>query len=88
MHRDDWRCRDLAVCTHLAAPCMDQVTGRCQRGLCCFIFTHIHSLFLSFPLLDLRLGWFRLLVMQMLELHLRVARGFGRMVFAIISFLS
>jgi len=59
---------DLAVCTHLTAPCTAQVTGCCQRSLCCFVFTDIQSLFLSFPLLDLRLGWFRLLVQQMLEL--------------------
>lgn len=55
---------DLTVCTDVTAPHTAQVT--LPGGLCCFIFTHIHSLLLSFPLLDLRLGWFRLL-RQMLE---------------------
>lgn len=55
---------DLTVCTDLTAPHTAQVT--LSGGLCCFIFTDIHSLFLSFPLLDLRLGWFRLL-RKMLE---------------------
>lgn len=63
MHKD----KPALQGTHLTAPCTAKVTSRCQGGLCCFIFPHIHSLFLSFPLLDLRLQWFRILVKQMLE---------------------
>lgn len=74
---------DLTVCTDLTAPHTAQVT--LSGGLCCFIFTDIYSLFLSFPLLDLRLGWFRLL-RQVLEPCFKGCQRFDGMIFAVTFF--
>lgn len=67
MHKDDQRHRGLGSVYILNGSTHSPSDRPLSGGLCCFIFTHIHSLFLSFPLLDLRLGSFSLLVRQMLE---------------------
>lgn len=66
MAKDDQRCRGLGSVYTLNSSTHRPSDWPLSGGVCCFIFTH--SLFLSFPLLDLRLVWFRLLVRQILEL--------------------
>lgn len=65
MHKDDELCRELGSVYTLNSSTHSPSDWLLSGGLCCSIFSHIHSLFLSFPLLDLRLGWFQLLVRQM-----------------------